>query len=110
MLRNATFLATVTMFYLLAPVVSHADQGSGTAAAPTAATVQVATFSAGPQAGEPMLCHQESAKVAELLPAPHPVSICGACNVSTNCTKLCGDFAFCFFQFPHDPVGQCMLR
>jgi hypothetical protein len=109
MLRCATFLATVTLFCLLAPVVSRADQGPGTAAAPAAATAQAPALSLGPRAGESTVCHQESAKVAGLLPAPHPLT-CGACNRSTNCRLLCGDFAFCYFARPHDPVGMCMLQ
>lgn len=110
MLRNATFLATVIMLYLLAPVVSQADQGRGSPAAPAAATVQAAAFSVGPQASEPMVCHQESAKVAELLPAPHQLRTCGqACVPSTNCRMLCGDFAFCNI-LPHQSSGHCEFQ
>jgi hypothetical protein len=106
MLRSATFLATVTLFFLLAPVVSQADQGPGTAAAPAGATVQGAAFSVEPGASEPIVCHQESAKVAGLLPVPHPLTCGQACNSSTNCRLLCGDFAFCYMP-PHQ-IGHCM--
>jgi hypothetical protein len=106
MLRSATLLATVTLFSLLAPVVSHADQGPGTAAAPAAATVQAAAFSVGPRASEPIFCHQESAKVAGLLPMPHPLTCGQTCNSSTNCRLLCGDFAFCNIM-PHQTIGHC---
>ncbi len=106
MLRSATFLATVTLFCLLPPVVSRADQGPGTVAAPVATTVQAFAFSVGPRATEPIACHQESAKVAGLLPAPHPLTCGQTCNASTNCRLLCGDFASCVFA-PHAIVGHC---
>lgn len=107
MLRNATFLATVAMFYLLAPIVSHADQGPGTPAAPAPATVQAAAFSVGPQASAPMVCHQGSGTIAGLLPAPHSLTCGQTCVASTNCRLLCGDFAFCDLM-PKQTIGHCV--
>jgi len=40
-------------------------------------------------------------------PAPKRVLMCGqiACNITTNCTRLCGDVATCVFI--GGPVGRC---
>jgi hypothetical protein len=108
MLRRMSFqvVCALTVLCLLAPAVSY-SQESGQAPSLAQSNVQAAL----PPAGGLQVCPAASPKVAQPLQGVRWVTNCTAfaCTAATNCTKLCGDVAFCDRQIGQ-PNGFCDFR